>query len=45
MSENIDFYIKTRCTRHVRGVFPRAKIKFSNSACMNKSSFVTEKNV
>ena len=31
---NIDFYIKTRAERNP-----------SNSACMTKSSFVTEKNV
>ena len=40
MFKHIDFYIKTRCTRGVRVFFPRARS--SNSACMTKSSLVTE---
>ena len=35
MFKNIDFYIKTRCTRDVHVFFLRAR--------MTKSSFVTEK--
>ena len=45
MFKNIDFYIKTRCTRGVSVFFPRARMESSNSACMTKSSFVTENNV
>ena len=37
-----DFYV-TRCTRGVRVVFPRARMRSSNSARMNKSNFTTEK--
>ena len=43
MFKNIEFYIKTRCTRYVRVFFPRARMQSSDSACMTKSSFVTEK--
>ena len=43
MFKNIDFYIKTRCMRGVRAFFPRVRMQSSNSACMTKSSFVTEK--
>ena len=33
----------TRCTRGVRVVFSRARIRSSNSAQMNKSNFAAEK--
>ena len=33
----------TRCTRGVRVVFSRARMRSSNSARMNKSNFITEK--
>ena len=38
-------YIKKRCTRGVLVFLSQSKnvIKYSNSACMTKSSFVTEK--
>ena len=38
---NIDFYIKTKCTRAVR-IFSIARILSSNSVCMPKSSFIAE---
>ena len=34
---------RTRCTRGVRVVFSRARMRSSNSARMNKSNFTTEK--
>ena len=42
MFKYIDFYIKTRCTIGVRVFFPRASMQSCNSACMTKSSLVTE---
>ena len=45
MFKNIEFYIKTRHTRGVRVFFCHSKnVTYSNShsACMIKSSFVTE---
>ena len=36
-------YVITRCTRGVRVVFSRARMRSSNSARMNKSNFTTEK--
>ena len=39
---NLKNYI-TRCTQSVRVVFSRARIRFSNSARMNKSNFTNEK--
>ena len=45
MLKNIDFYIKTRCTRGVCVFLPEQECVSRNSACMTKSSFVTEKNV
>ena len=35
--------MRTRCTRGVRVVFSRARMRSSNSARMNKSNFTTEK--
>ena len=35
--------ILTRCTQEVRVVFSRARMRYSNGARMNKSSFTTEK--
>ena len=43
MFKNIDFYIKTGCTRGVRVFYSRARMQSSNSACMTKSSFISEK--
>ena len=43
MFKNIDFYIETRCTRGVRVFLPEQECVSRNSACMTKSSFVTEK--
>ena len=44
MFKNIEFYIKTSCTMRTCIFFPRARMWSSDSACMTKSSFVTEKN-
>ena len=43
MFKNIDFYIKTRCTRGVRVVFSVTRMRSSNSARINKFDFRTEK--
>ena len=44
MFKNIDFYIKTRCTRSVRVFLLEQECNlYSNSACMTKSSFINEK--
>ena len=42
MFKNIDFYIKKQDAYAY--FFPRARMKSSDSACMTKSSLVTEKN-
>ena len=43
MNLQLPTIILTRCTRGVRVVFSRARMRSSNSAPMNKSNFFTRK--